>query len=159
MIPFKSVVKKIEEYRAEGFYIILFTARNMRTFDGRAIPNFINQAIMNKKFSIYGDGNQTRSFTYIDDLILGIDKLLLYNYSLPMNIGSSQEYSINEIVDVIKSLIDCDGDIIYSKLPENDPKVRRPDITLAKTILNWEPKINLRKGIKKTIDYFYKLQR
>jgi len=127
---------------------------NMRTFDGRAIPNFINQALNNKNFTVYGDGTQTRSFTYIDDTVDGIYKLMLSNYSEPVNIGNPSEYSINELLDLIKSIVPCSSKIVYSKLPENDPKVRRPDISLAKKILNWEPKVDLIDGLKITINHF-----
>ena len=126
----------------------------MRKNDGRAIPNFINQAITNKDFTVYGDGNQTRSFCYIDDTIEGINKLLFSNYDLPINIGNPKEYNINQLVLKIKDIIKCKGKITYSELPENDPMVRKPNIDLAKKILKWNPKINLDKGLKKTIDYF-----
>jgi len=129
----------------------------MRKNDGRAIPNFINQAITNKDFTVYGDGNQTRSFCYIDDTIEGINKLLFSNYDLPVNIGNPKEYNINQLVLKIKDIIKCKGKITYSELPENDPMVRKPNIDLAKKILKWNPKINLDKGLKKTIDYFYNL--
>ncbi len=129
----------------------------MRKNDGRAIPNFINQAITNKDFTVYGDGNQTRSFCYIDDTIEGINKLLFSNYDLPINIGNPKEYNINQLVLKIKDIIKCKGKITYSELPENDPMVRKPNIDLAKKILKWNPKINLDKGLKKTIDYFYNL--
>ena len=129
----------------------------MRKNDGRAIPNFINQAITNKDFTVYGDGNQTRSFCYIDDTIKGINKLLFSNYDLPVNIGNPKEYNINQLVLKIKDIIKCKGKITYSELPENDPMVRKPNIDLAKKILKWNPKINLDKGLKKTIDYFYNL--
>ena len=130
---------------------------NMRINDGRAIPNFINQAINNKNFTVYGDGKQTRSFTYIDDTISGIYKLLMSNYSGPVNIGNPSEYSILELIEIIRDLIPSNSNIIFKNLPENDPKVRQPNIELAKTLLNWEPKINLREGLKKTILYYKKL--
>lgn len=130
---------------------------NMRKNDGRAIPNFINQMINNKNITIYGDGNQTRSFCYIDDTINGIYKLINSNYSLPVNIGNPDEYSINELVDILKKLIPTTSKIKYHNLPENDPKKRRPDITLANSILDWSPRIKLKEGLKKTIDYFYHL--
>ncbi len=129
----------------------------MRKFDGRAIPNFINQVINNDDITIYGDGTQTRSFCYIDDTINGIYKVLKSNYNLPINIGNPDEYSINEIAKIIKKLIPNSCKTIYFDLPENDPKVRKPDITLAKKILNWEPKIKLIDGLKRTIKYFNKI--
>ena len=128
----------------------------MRIDDGRAIPNFINQMINNNDITIYGDGTQTRSFCFIDDTIEGIYQLLNYDYKLPVNIGNPDEYTINQLVSIIKSIITCTSDIIYCELPENDPKIRKPDISLAHNLLKWEPKINLKDGLKKTIEYFYK---
>ena len=125
----------------------------MRLEDG--IPNFINQIISKKKITIYGDGNQTRSFCYIDDTVEGIYQLLNSNYNLPVNIGNSNEYTINELVKILKKLIPNSSEIEYFDLPENDPQVRRPDISLANKILDWKPKITLIEGLKKTIDYFY----
>ena len=122
-----------------------------------AIPNFINQAIKNQDLTIYGSGKQTRSFCYIKDTINGIDKTLFSNYKLPINIGNPDEFTILELVKIIKELISTKSEIIFESLPENDPKVRKPDITLAKTILKWEPKINLRDGLLKTINYYNKL--
>ena len=116
----------------------------MRIDDGRAIPNFINQMINNNDITIYGDGTQTRSFCFIDDTIEGIYQLLNYNYKLPVNIGNPDEYTINQLVSIIKSIITCKSDIIYCELPENDPKIRKPDISLAHNLLKWEPKIKLK---------------
>ena len=128
---------------------------NMRSNDGRAIPNFINQILDNKDLTIYGNGKQTRSFCYVDDTIEGIYRAMNSNYSLPINIGNPDEFSINELVSVLKKLIPTKSRITYLKLPENDPKVRKPDISLAIKILNWKPTIELIDGLKKTIDYFY----
>ena len=129
----------------------------MRKNDGRAIPNFINQALNKKNITVYGNGEQTRSFCYIDDTVDGIYKLLLSNYKLPVNIGNPREYSINNLVMVIKSKINTSSKIIYTELPENDPKTRKPSIDLAKNILKWEPKISLSKGLDITIKFFNKL--
>ena len=126
----------------------------MRVSDGRAIPNFIDQAINNKNFTVYGDGKQTRSFCYIDDTINGINKLLESNYNLPVNIGNSKEHSILELINTIKFKIKTKSKITFHKLPKNDPKVRRPDITLAKKILHWRPMIDLEMGLDKTISYY-----
>lgn len=126
----------------------------MRVNDGRAIPNFINQALKKEAFTVYGDGNQTRSFTYISDTVNGIFKLILSNYQNPVNIGNPVENSINELIKIISSMIDYNGKIIYCDLPENDPKIRKPDITLAKELLNWKPETSLKDGLYKTIDYF-----
>jgi len=129
----------------------------MRENDGRAIPNFINQALNNENFTVYGDGTQTRSFCYIDDTVKGIYKLLMSNYKLPVNIGNPTEHSINNLVKVIKSKINTRSKIIYMDLPENDPKTRKPSIDLAKNVLQWEPKISLSKGLDITIKFFNKL--
>jgi dTDP-glucose 4,6-dehydratase len=128
----------------------------MRKDDGRVIPNFINQALNNENFTVFGDGTQTRSFCYIDDLIIGIDNLLKSKYKYPINIGNSNEISINQLLKLIKSLVTTKSKVIFSKFPQNDPKVRKPDISLAKKILDWEPKTSLFDGLIKTIDYFSK---
>ncbi len=129
----------------------------MRVNDGRAIPNFINQIINNNDITVYGDGSQTRSFCYINDTIEGIYKVLKSEYNLPINIGNPDEYSINELINILKKLIPNSSKIKYSKLPENDPMVRKPDISLAKKILEWEPKIKLNDGLKSTIKYFIEI--
>ena len=130
----------------------------MRKDDGRAIPNFINQLIDNDDITIYGDGKQTRSFCYVDDTISGIYKVLNSNYNYPINIGNPTEHTIIELINILRKIIPSDSKKIHLDLPENDPKVRRPDITLAHTLLDWLPKIKLEKGLKKTIDYFYNYQ-
>lgn len=129
----------------------------MRVNDGRAIPNFINQALRNENFTVYGDGLQTRSFCYIDDTLNGIYKLLKSNYQMPINIGNPTEISIIKLVDIIKDLINCNSNIEFKKLPVSDPKVRRPKINLAKKKLNWSPKIELKEGLIPTIKYYSKL--
>ena len=126
----------------------------MRKSDGRAIPNFINQALKNKNFTIYGDGSQTRSFCYISDMIAGINKLLYSDYNYPINIGNPNEHSILNLVHHIKENIPSTSKIEFSTLPENDPKLRKPDISMAKKILKWEPQIDLIQGLKKTINYY-----
>ena len=126
----------------------------MRKSDGRAIPNFINQALKNKNFTIYGDGSQTRSFCYISDMIDGINKLLDSNYNYPINLGNPNEHSILNLVHHIKENIPSTSKIEFSTLPENDPKLRKPDISMAKKILKWEPQIDLIQGLKKTINYY-----
>ncbi len=126
----------------------------MRISDGRVIPNFINQALNNKNFSIYGSGMQTRSFCYIDDTVEGIYKLLFSDYSEPINIGNPSEYSILELLKLVKLIIPCSSKIDYLVLPENDPKVRKPDINLAKEKLNWFPQTKLKDGLINTIEYF-----
>lgn len=126
----------------------------MRVNDGRAIPNFINQCLTNSDITVFGDGLQTRSFCYIDDTVKGIFKLLNSSYTLPVNIGNPDEYNILELVKIIKSIIPSTNKIIYKKFPENDPKIRKPDISLAKNKLNWSPKIKLRDGLIKTIKFY-----
>ena len=128
----------------------------MRKEDGRAIPCFINQAINNQDFTVYGDGNQTRSFCFISDTVEGIYKLLLSNYENPLNIGNPNEKSILELVNTIKKLYPSNSKITYKTLPENDPLRRKPDISLAKKKLNWEPIVNLEIGLMNTINYYLK---
>tara|TARA_X000000368_G_C23006612_1_gene701468 strand:- start:250 stop:1194 length:945 start_codon:yes stop_codon:yes gene_type:complete len=130
---------------------------NMRKSDGRAIPNFINQALSNKEITIYGDGTQTRSFSYIDDTVNGLTKLLESDYSYPVNIGNPLEYSINDLVEIILKITKSKSKVSYHKLPIDDPKVRRPDISIAKKKLSWNPKIELNIGLEKTIKYFKNL--
>ncbi len=127
---------------------------NMRVNDGRAIPNFIIQALNNRPLTIYGDGKQTRSFCYISDMIDGIFKLLIANEHEPVNIGSEEEISILEIAMEIKALVDSKSKIIFKELPKNDPKTRQPDISNAKIKIGWQPKINREEGLKRTIEYF-----
>jgi len=124
--------------------------------DGRVISNFIVQALENKPITIYGDGSQTRSFCYVDDLIDGLIKLMNSDYNLPINLGNPNEISIKEIAEIIINLTDTKSQISYMSLPSDDPVRRNPDITRAKTIIGWEPKTELKEGIKKTIDYFCK---
>lgn len=130
----------------------------MKVDDGRVIPNLINQALENKNLTLYGNGNQTRSFCYIKDTIEGLYKLLNSNYTKPVNIGNNNEITINQLAQLIKKLIGSENKIVYKKLPEDDPKIRKPDIELANKILNWYPKIELTDGLKTTIDYFRKKQ-
>ncbi len=131
----------------------------MRKNDGRAIPNFINQSMNRKKYTLYGDGNQTRSFCYVSDTTDAIFKLLFSNYNNPVNIGNPDEYTLNQLLKLINQINNYTNEIIFKKLPENDPKRRKPDISLAKKILNWEPKISLRDGLIKTIDYYNNLNK
>ncbi len=128
----------------------------MRINDGRAVPNFINQLISNKDFTVYGNGNQTRSFCYINDLVDGIYKLLLSKYNKPINLGNPNEISINELVIKIKNLAKNNLKIIYKKLPADDPIMRKPNIEKANNILNWRPIIKLEDGLKKTYNYMIK---
>lgn len=129
----------------------------MRLNDGRVIPAFIGQCLRGESITVFGDGSQTRSFCYVDDQIDGIFKLLFSDYHLPVNIGNPNEISILEFTNEIKELTNSNSEIIYKPLPENDPLKRKPDITLAKKVLNWEPKVLRTEGLKKTIDYFKNL--
>ncbi|MCK9582167.1 MAG: SDR family oxidoreductase [Endomicrobiales bacterium] len=126
----------------------------MRARDGRAVPEFINQALRNKPLNVFGKGTQTRSFGYISDLVDGIYKLLLSNHNQPVNIGNPSEITLNELAKTIIKLTNSKSKILYKPLPIDDPKVRRPDISKAKKILKWEPKVALKDGLRETISYF-----
>jgi len=126
----------------------------MRLNDGRVLPAFIGQALRNEDLTVFGDGSQTRSFCYVDDLIDGICKLLFSKYNMPVNIGNPDEISIKEFAEEIIKLTCTNQKIIYKPLPENDPLQRQPDINIAKNKLNWQPKINRSVGLKITYDYF-----
>ena len=126
----------------------------MRIRDGRAVPAFISQALRNEDVTVFGDGRQTRSFCYISDLVDGIIRLMLSGENDPVNIGNPTEMTIEEIAKVIIEMTGSSSRIVYKPLPEDDPKVRKPDITRARTLLGWEPKVALREGLTSTIDYF-----
>jgi len=126
----------------------------MRIKDGRAIPNFISQCLKSEDITVYGDGKQTRSFCYIDDMIEGLIKLSQIDYHNPVNLGNPNEITILELAEIIKKLTNSKSKIVFRPIPEDDPKVRMPDITKAKKHLNWEPKVNLEEGLKKTINWF-----
>ena len=126
----------------------------MRLNDGRALPNFVYQALSGQALTIYGDGKQTRSFCYVDDLIDGIYKLMLSDEHLPVNIGNPQEITILEFAERIRKHFDNLPQIIFEPLPQDDPKRRCPDISKAMRILKWEPKVNLEEGLKRTLAYF-----
>ncbi|MEZ5047031.1 MAG: UDP-glucuronic acid decarboxylase family protein [Chitinophagaceae bacterium] len=126
----------------------------MRLNDGRALPAFMSQALHGEPITVFGDGSQTRSFCFVDDLIEGIYRLLLSDYHLPVNIGNPVEISLKDFAEEIKELVGSRSEIIYQPLPQDDPKQRQPDISKAKEILGWEPKINRREGLKITLDYF-----
>ena len=126
----------------------------MRLNDGRALPAFFGQAIRGEDITVFGDGSQTRSFCYVDDLVEGIYRLLLSDYVFPVNIGNPDEITIKEFAEEIIKLTGTDQKIIYTPLPKDDPKQRQPDITKAKEILGWEPKIGRSEGLKITYEYF-----
>lgn len=126
----------------------------MRLNDGRAVSNFIVQALRHEPITVYGDGSQTRSFCYMSDMIEGIFRLLLSGEREPVNLGNPHEISILELARLIKELVGSRSPIEFRPLPQDDPKVRRPDITRAKEKLGWEPKVDLRTGLERTIDDF-----
>jgi len=126
----------------------------MRIKDGRAVPAFISQALLNEDVTVFGDGKQTRSFCYVDDLVAGILKLADSSVNEPVNIGNPHEMTIEGIAQTIIGMTGSKSKIIYQDLPVDDPKVRQPDITKAQTLLGWEPKVSLEQGLVKTIEYF-----
>jgi len=126
----------------------------MRLNDGRALPNFMVQALRGEDITVYGDGTQTRSFCYVDDLIDGIKRLLYSDEAEPINLGNPEEISILDFANEIRDLTGSKSQIIFAPLPQNDPKVRQPDITRAKKVLGWGPNIRRREGLKRTLEYF-----
>jgi dTDP-glucose 4,6-dehydratase len=126
----------------------------MRLNDGRVLPAFMGQALRGEELSIFGDGSQTRSFCYVDDLVEGIYRLLLSDYALPVNIGNPSEVTIKEFAEEICKLTGVALKLGYQELPENDPQRRRPDIAKAKEILGWEPKVSRSEGLERTLKYF-----
>jgi len=126
----------------------------MRKNDGRAVPTFINQAMAGEDITVFGDGSQTRSFGYITDLVEGIYKLMLSKENDPVNIGNPEEMSLNEMAALIIELTDSKSRVVYRPLPEDDPKVRQPDISRAKRTLDWEPRIPVREGLARTVSWF-----
>jgi len=129
---------------------------NMQIEDGRVVSNFIVQAIKGEDLTIYGRGNQTRSFCYIDDLVAGLLKMMNADYKLPLNLGNSTEFTVRELARLVLKLTKSKSKTKFLALPEDDPKKRKPDITKAKKILKWQPKISLGEGLEKTIEYFRK---
>lgn len=128
----------------------------MRLNDGRAIPTFISQALKNEDMTVYGDGNQTRSFCYIDDLVEGIYRLLMSGVNEPVNLGNPHEMTVFALAETIKDLTGSSSKIVNKPLPEDDPKVRQPDISKAQKHLGWKANVGLKEGLEKTIEYFRK---
>ena len=124
----------------------------MRPYDGRAIPTFLRQALQDQPITIFGDGSQTRSFCYVDDLVRGIIALSESGYHNPVNIGNPNEFTLLELAQAVIEITGSKSELVHEPLPTDDPKVRQPDITLAKQILGWEPQIQLREGLRKTIE-------
>ena len=130
----------------------------MRPHDGRVVSNFVRQAIEGVPLTIYGDGSQTRSFCYVDDEVEGIQRLLVSDHVGPMNIGNPHEVTVQELAETVVELTGSPSRIEAHPLPQDDPRVRRPDITLARKVLGWEPQISLREGLARTIEYFRSLE-
>lgn len=129
----------------------------MRLNDGRALPAFIGQALRGEDLTVFGDGSQTRSFCYVDDLVEGIYRLLMSDYAYPVNIGNPEEISILDFAKEIIELTNSKQKIVFKELPTDDPKQRQPDISLAKRLFDWEPKVDRKEGLKKTYSYFVNL--
>jgi dTDP-glucose 4,6-dehydratase len=129
----------------------------MRLNDGRVLPAFIGQALRGEDITIFGDGSQTRAFCYVDDLVEGICRLLMSDYAEPVNIGNPDEITISQFAEEIIALTGTDQKVVYKDLPKDDPKQRQPDITKAKALLGWEPKVSRAEGLKITYDYFRSL--
>jgi dTDP-glucose 4,6-dehydratase len=126
----------------------------MRANDGRVVPNFINQALKGENITVYGDGKQTRSFCYVSDLVEGLYRLMISEHTDPVNIGNPAEMTVLEFAERIIGITGSRSRIVYEELPVDDPKVRRPDITRAREVLGWEPKVKLEDGLKETIEFF-----
>ncbi len=124
----------------------------MRPHDGRAIPTFLRQALANRPITVFGDGSQTRSFCYVSDLIRGIIALAESGHHNPVNIGNPDEFTLLELAEIVKELTASTAEIVYEALPEDDPKQRKPDITLARELLAWSPEVSLREGLQRTIE-------
>jgi dTDP-glucose 4,6-dehydratase len=128
----------------------------MRLNDGRVVPAFVSQALRGEPLTVFGDGSQTRSFCYVSDLIEGIYRLLMSDEVNPVNVGNPAELTVLEFAETILRITGSKAPIEYRPLPEDDPKVRKPDITRARTLLDWEPKVPLEEGLRRTIEYFRK---
>src|SRR5262249_54052619 len=126
----------------------------MRVEDGRAIPAFLSQALRNEDVTVFGDGSQTRSLCYVSDLVDGIYRLMMSNESDPVNIGNPSEMTIRQLAEAIIKLTGSKSRVVTRPLPVDDPKVRQPDITRARTLLGWEPRVPLEDGLRRTLDYF-----
>jgi dTDP-glucose 4,6-dehydratase len=128
----------------------------MRLDDGRVVPNFIGQALRGEPLTVYGDGSQTRSFCYVSDLVEGIVRLLFTDFHEPVNLGNPNEVSVLEFAEEIKQLAGSSSPIVFKPLPQDDPRVRRPDISRARQLLGWEPRVDRQTGLKRTLEYFRK---
>jgi len=126
----------------------------MRKADGRAIPNFITQALSGEPLTVFGDGSQTRSICYVSDLVDGVYKLMNSDVDTPTNIGNPEEMTILQLAEKIIAITESESAIAFKSLPEDDPKVRRPDISKARKLLGWEPSVNADEGLRRTVRYF-----
>lgn len=155
-----AVMCYARDYGAKTRIVRIFNTYGprMNEKDGRAIPEFISQALAGKPVTVFGSGRQTRSFCFVSDLVKGIYKLLMSDYKYPVNIGNPNEITLQELAGIIIKLTQSKSKIIYKELPQDDPKMRRPDITKAKKILKWVPEICLEDGLRETIKYFKSLQ-
>ena len=151
-----SDYKRVHNVEAKIVRIFNTYGPRMREDDGRVVSNFIVQALKEKPITIYGNGNQTRSFCYVDDLINGLILAMNTSYENPINLGYPEEFTINNLAEIIRTRINPSLKVVYKKLPEDDPFQRKPVIEKAKNILNWYPKIDLEFGLDLTIDYFVK---
>ncbi len=144
------------EHKVETRIVRIFNTYGprMRLNDGRVVPAFISQALKNKPVTVFGEGKQTRSFCYVSDLIEGIYRLMMSDYDMPVNIGNPVEMTMLQFADAIIKATNSKSKIVHKPLPQDDPKQRKPDISKAKKILKWEPKVKLAEGMKKTIAYF-----
>lgn len=146
--------KKVHKMDVKIIRIFNTYGPRMRLKDGRVVPNFIDQILHGKPLTVYGDGKQTRSFCYVDDLVEGIVMMLFSNLTGPVNIGNPREFTINEFAGLVMNVYGGSAKIVYEPLPKDDPKQRRPDITLAQSQLGWHPRVPLEKGLKTTIEWF-----
>jgi dTDP-glucose 4,6-dehydratase len=128
--------------------------KRMRLDDGRVLPNFMGQALRGEPLTVYGDGSQTRSFCYVDDLVDGIAKLLFTDFPEPVNLGNPDEVTILQFAQEILDLSGSNSEIVYRPLPQDDPRVRRPDISRARKLLGWEPRVSRQEGLRRTLEYF-----
>ena len=126
----------------------------MRLRDGRAVPNFMIQALTGKPLTVFGDGRQTRSFCYVDDLVEGIFRLLISDIHGPVNIGNPEEWTVLQMAEAIRAMAGGEQPILHEDLPEDDPKVRQPDVAMAKSLLGWEPRYPVKDGLQATMEYF-----
>lgn len=129
----------------------------MRPHDGRVVSNFIVQALKGEPLTMYGDGSQTRSFCYVEDEVEGIYRLFMHGDAMPMNIGNPNEFSVRQLAEIVLEVTGSKSELAFKELPEDDPKVRKPDISRARKVLGWEPAIELREGVRRTVEYFQKV--